>query len=190
MPSLRLSALGFDVVLALGSNPDGLRLAEIASAIVSPVSSVQRVLGTLAGNGLVSRNEGQLRIHRLAPEHPAREELLRLAAVLPEPAHAIGIVLRANPSVRFASYDGLGFVAAIDDGREAAVGVLDEQLDAIANARPSTPPILRIPAQDLARLTDVMPGLRLRLTTGLLVKGNLPSASSRGTGARARRRAG
>ena len=177
MPALRLSALGFDVVLALGSAPDGMRLSEVASAIASPPSSVQRVLGTLREAGVVVRSGGRTPLHRLNPDHPARDELVRVAAVLPEPAHALAIVLRSSPAVTFASYDGIGFVVAVDDRGAEAIAALDTQLGAVAGARLTTPDVLRVAADELAHLLEIMPGLRVRVRAGLLVKGRAPPGS-------------
>jgi hypothetical protein len=177
MPALRLSALGFDVVLALGSAPDGMRLSEIASAIASPPSSVQRVLGTLREAEVVVRSGGRTPLHRLNAAHPAREELVRVAAVLPEPAHALAIVLRSSPAVTFASYDGIGFVVALDDRRTEAIAALDTQLGAVAGARLTTPDVLRVAADELSHLLEIMPGLRMRVRAGLLVKGRAPAGA-------------
>jgi hypothetical protein len=173
---LTLSPIGFDIILALCQAPAGLRLADLAHVIGSPVSSVQTSLRILVANQLVRREAVEPPRYRLSPEHPAAEELVSLASVLPEPAHAIGVVLRANPVVTFAAVDALGFLCVTQDqplDADAATA-LDRQLELVSNARPETPSVMRMTASELDRLVRVAVGLAERLRKALPLKGRPP----------------
>ena len=174
---LTLSPIGFDIVLALSQAPDGLRLADIGRIIGSPVSSVQTALRILIANRLVERAHVDPPRYGLSAEHPAREELASLATVLPEPAHAIGIILRANPTVRYAAVDGQGFlVAERRDTDRAAVEALDRHLALVAEARSDAPALMRMTDDELGRLAKVAMGLRARVRQALTIKGRPPAA--------------
>jgi IclR-like helix-turn-helix domain-containing protein len=173
---LTLSPLGFDIVLALSQAPEGLRLADIGRIIGSPVSSVQTALRVLIANQLVERAEVVPPRYGLSSEHPAREELASLATVLPEPAHAIGIILRANPAVRYAAVDSIGFlVAERRDPDSAAVEALDRHLALVADARSDAPALMRMTDEELGRLARVAMGLRARVRQALTIKGRPPT---------------
>jgi hypothetical protein len=173
---LTLSPLGFDIVLALSQAPEGLRLADIGRIIGSPVSSVQTALRVLIANRLVERADVDPPRYGLSSEHPAREELASLATVLPEPAHAIGIILRANPSVRYAAVDSIGFlVAEKRDSDSAAVDALDRHLALVADARVDAPSLIRMTDDELGRLAKVAMGLRTRVHQALTIKGRPPT---------------
>lgn len=172
---LTLSPLGFDIVLSLSQAPDGLRLADLAHVMGSPVSSVQTALRVLVANKLVNREEVDPPRYRLTPDHPAREELASLATVLPEPAHAIGVILRANPVVTYAAVDGMGFIVAERDQaatepREA----LDRHLGLVAESRPDAPSVMRASETELDRLMRVAVGLKARAAKALTIKGRPP----------------
>lgn len=173
---LTLSPIGFDIVLALSQAPEGLRLADLAHIIGSPVSSVQTALRILISNKLVHRPTLDPPHYALAADHPAREELASLATVLPEPAHAIGVILRANPSVRYAAVDSLGFlVAERPEGDAAASEALQRHLSLVANARPEAPALMRMSEDEFGRLARVAIGLRERARRALTIKGRLPA---------------
>jgi hypothetical protein len=173
---LTLSPIGFDIVLALSQTPDGLRLADLAHVIGSPVSSVQTALRILVANQIVTRQAIEAPRYRLDEEHPAREELVSLAAVLPEPAHAIGVVLRANPIVRYAAVDSLGFIASeiARSTDEVARAALDHVLSHIASSRPEAPAVMRMTDAELERLVKVAMGLRARALRATTIKGRSP----------------
>ena len=175
-PRLTLSPLGFDIVLALSQAPEGLRLADIGRIIGSPVSSVQTALRVLIANHLVERADVVPPRYGLSSGHPAREELASLATVLPEPAHAIGIILRANPAVRYAAVDSIGFlVAERRDSDSAAIKALDRHLALIADARSDAPTLMRMTDDELGRLARVAMGLRSRVRQALTIKGRPPT---------------
>ncbi len=173
---LTLSPIGFDIVLALSQAVEGLRLADLAHVIGSPVSSVQTALRILVANELVRREAVEPPRYRLAPAHPARDELASLATVLPEPAHAIGIILRANPSVAFAAVDSAGFIVAERaEAPEGAGEALGRHLDLVAGARPGSPGLLRMSEDEFDRLVRVQLELRARARKALAIKGRPPS---------------
>lgn len=173
---LNLSPIGFDIVLSLSQTPDGLRLADLAHVMGSPVSSVQTALRVLVANQLVRREEVDPPRYRLTPDHPARDELASLATVLPEPAHAIGVILRANPVVTYAAVDGMGFIVAERDEAAAAPReALDHHLGLVADSRPETPAVMRASETELDRLLRVAVGLKGRAAKALTIKGRLPA---------------
>jgi hypothetical protein len=178
---LTLSPLGFDIVLALSQAPEGLRLADIGRIIGSPVSSVQTALRVLIANRLVERADVDPPRYGLSSEHPARAELASLATVLPDPAHAIGISLRANPAVRYAAVDSIGFlVAEKRDSDSAAVDALDRHLALVADARSDAPSLMRMTDDELGRLAKVAMGLRSRVRQALTIKGRPPTGLQAG----------
>src|SRR5215203_357865 len=102
---LTLSPIAFDVILALSQAPGGLRLAEISHVIGSPVSSVQTSLRVLISNGVVRREGADPPRYFLASDHPAGTALASTATVISDAAHAIALILRANPAVSWAAVD-------------------------------------------------------------------------------------
>jgi hypothetical protein len=180
---LTLSPIGFDIVLALSQAPTGLRLADIGRIIGSPASSVQTALRVLIANRLVQRADAEPPRYTLDAEHPARDDLASLATVLPEPAHAIGIILRANPAVCFAAVDSLGFVVGeCRDPDGEAVAALDHHLELVSAARSDAPSMTRMSDDELGRLARVAVGLRDRIAKALTIKGR-PPAVAEGRGA-------
>lgn len=172
---LTLSPIGLDIVLAVSQVPHGIRLSDLATVIGSPVSSVQTALRTLIANHLVRRQGGSAPRYCLAPSHPAQEQLVALAAVLPEPEHAIAIILRANPAVAFAAADATGFTASVDAlGMPEPAAILDRHLALIRQTRDRLPAIVRIPAGEFSRLVAVDLELRSRLERAVRLKGALP----------------
>jgi hypothetical protein len=173
---LTLSPIGFDIVLALSQTPGGLRLADLAHVIGSPVSSVQTALRILVANQLVRREALEPPRYRLDPEHPARDELVSLSTVLPDASHAIGVVLRANPVVTFAAVDALGFLAVSQEqpSDEVAAEALDRGLALVTGSRPETPAVMRMTDAELERLLRVALGLRERVRNALPLKGRAP----------------
>jgi hypothetical protein len=175
---LTLSPIGFDIVLALSQAPNGLRLADIGRIIGSPVSSVQTALRVLIANRLVQRGDAEPPRYSLSHDHPARDDLASLATVLPDPAHAIGIILRANPAVCFAAVDSLGFVVGeCRNPDDAAVAALDRHLDLVSSARSDAPSMTRMTDDELGRLARVAVGLRDRIAQALTIKGRPPAAA-------------
>jgi hypothetical protein len=172
---LTLSPIGFDIVLSLSQTPDGLRLADLAHVMGSPVSSVQTALRVLVANKLVTREDVDPPRYRLTPDHPARDELASLATVLPEPAHAIGVILRANPVVTYAAVDGMGFIVAErDEAARAQREALDRHLGLVAESRADTPAVMRASEKELDRLMRVAVGLKARVAKALTIKGRPP----------------
>jgi hypothetical protein len=187
---LTLSPIGFDIVLALSQTPDGIRLADIAHVIGSPISSAQTALRILVANDIAQRLAKDPPRYRLAPGHPAHDELISLAAVLPEAPHAIGVVLRANQAIAYAGVDADGFVASLrTDAPVAALEALDRQLTMVSGARPNAPEVVRIAEDELERHLRVAIGLRARVRRAVTIKG-VPPAGARDTPAGGQRAAG
>jgi hypothetical protein len=175
---LTLSPIGFDIVLALSQVADGLRLADIAHVIGSPISSAQTALRILVANDIVERRAQVSPRYRLAPGHPARAELVSLATVLPDAPHAIGIVLRANPAVAYAAVDADGFlVSERVDAPLEAIDLLDRQLGMISSARSDAPDVFRIAEDEFERHLRVAVGLRARARRAVTIKGQRPAAA-------------
>ena len=175
---LTLSPIGFDIVLALSQAPEGLRLADIAHVIGSPTSSAQTALRILVANDIAQRLAKDPPRYRLAPGHPARAELVSLAAVLPEAPHAIGVILRANPAVAYAAVDAEGFLATLrTDAAADAIELLDRQLEMIAGARDDAPEVVRTPEDEFARHLRVAVGLRARARRAVTIKGTPPAGA-------------
>lgn len=168
-----LTPIGLDVVAALGHDPEGLRLTPLADVIGSPVSSVQAALRILMANGLVSRTSGSPPTYHLA-DHPARTALIGLSVLLLEPAHTLGIILRASRAVAVSAVDLEGFVAGLDPAAPApAHERLRTSLDAIAAAWPDAPRVHLSDMAELDRMAAVSVGLRTRLDAAVTLKGRL-----------------
>ena len=179
-PRLTLSPIGLDIVLAVSQVPHGIRLTDLATVIGSPVSSVQTALRILIANSVIRRQAGASPRYGLAGRHPAREQLVALATVLPEPEHAIAIILRANPSVAFAAADPAGFIMAVDGEPDAeTTGRLDRHLELIRETHERLPAIIRIPAVEFNRLVAVDLELRRRVDGSVILKGSLPRTPQR-----------
>jgi hypothetical protein len=171
---LTLSPIGLDIVLAASQVPGGIRLSDLATVIGSPVSSVQTGLRILVGNELIRRHGGSAPRYRLSISHHAHEQLVALATVLPEPEHAIAIILRANPSVAFAAADSHGFIHVVDDSEGKAAELLERHLQLIREIHERLPAIVRIPALEFGRLVAVDLELRSRIEAAIILKGSLP----------------
>jgi hypothetical protein len=176
---LVLTPIGLDVVAALAHDPDGMRVTPLASAVDSPVSSVQAALRILMANEIVVRDESQPPLYSLPP-HPARAALIDLAVVLPEAGHAIGVILRASPAVVVAAVDRDGFQAGLDPAAPAeARKRLLTSLAAIADARTDAPPVNVSDVAELTRKATVSVGLRARLASAVALKGELDLGTPR-----------
>jgi hypothetical protein len=163
--------------------PHGIRLTDLATVIGSPVSSVQTALRGLIASGLLRRQPGASPRYGLASRHPARVQLVALATVLPEPEHAIAIILRANPSVAFAAADASGFIVAIDGEPGAeSTELLHRHLDLIKDTHEHLPAIVRLPAVEFSRLVAVDLELRSRVEAAIVLKGSLPRTAQRSGG--------
>jgi hypothetical protein len=179
-PRLTLSPIGLDIVLAASQVPHGIRLTDLATVIGSPVSSVQAALRILIANGLIRRQAGASPRYGLAARHPACEQLAALATVLPEPEHAIAIILRANPCVAFAAADAGGFIVAVDGEPDAETTTrLDRHLGLVQETRERIPTIVRIPADEFGRLIAVDLELRRRVDGCVILKGGVPRSPHR-----------
>ncbi len=169
-----LSPLAIEVALALGQEPAGLRLTELAAGIGAPVSSVQTALRSLMETGVVERVDRQPPGYRLVEDHPATADLVNLAARLTPPELTLGIVLRSCRSVLYAGRDALGVVVAIDpaadpDDRARLLATLDR----LRSDPRLTGSIAVFEGDELARLVRVDLALRARLVAAEPVRGRL-----------------
>lgn len=172
---LALTPIGLDVITALAHEPAGLRLTPLAQIIGSPVSSVQAALRILLANRLVRRDGDQPPAYRLA-DHPARASLIDVSLLLPEPAHAIGLLLRASGAVRYAVVDRDGFVAGLEEVLGGpAHDRLVRSIATISTSRTDAPPVQMASVDELIRLTAVSVGSRARLASAIPLKGRLPA---------------
>jgi hypothetical protein len=188
---LALTPIGLDVAVALAHTPDGIRLSALASAIGSPVSSVQAALRILVANGLARRVDVRPPRYALAP-HPACDALVALGLAFPEAAHALAVVVRASPAVAYAAVDADGFIIGIAaEASKEDRGRLEASIREIGAARPDAPPVETSSIDELGRLARVSVGLRTRLDSAVTIRGALErpgQRSSLGTAARADRR--
>jgi hypothetical protein len=182
---LTLTPISFDIVVALGQLPDGLRLSPLAQAIGSPVSSVQAALRILVATRFAERVEAAPPHYRLDVTNPAYEHLLGLSTIQPEPAHVIAILLRANPAVTFAAVDAGGFVASVL-GTSGEAGTdhdrLTSALATVRAAREDVPPVELHEHDELARHLAISVGLRGRVRSAIVLKGRVPKPSTAPSG--------
>lgn len=184
-----LSPIGLDIVLAASQVPHGIRLSDLATVIGSPVSSVQTALRILGAHGIIRRHGGAVPRYGVSIAHPAWEQIVDLATVLPEPEHAMAIILRANPAAAYAAVDAHGFVAAIDDALNAEASLLlDRHLNLVRATHHPLPALLRVPQEEFGRLVVVDLELRRRLEVAITLKGSLPRVPRSGLAGLSRRR--
>ena len=146
------SPLALALVLALDQHPGGARLSELASAVGSPLSSLQRALEALLADRFVGRRGNGRPRYRLEPSHPAHDALVELAARLPDQDRALEVVLRASPAVEFAARDGDGLLIVLRAFADpAALLALDRALGRIVAGRTDAPALLRLDHGDLVR---------------------------------------
>lgn len=178
---LTLTPLGLDIIAALGHDRSGIRLTPLATIIGAPVSSTKAALRILLRHQVVAVEREELPVYTLR-DHPARDSLLDVAILTPEPAQAIAIVLRASRAVALAVVDDNGFVVGIDPTADDAdrERVL-ESLVRIRDGWPSAPPVQTSSLDDLARLMRVSVGTRARLASAIVLKGSLDTGSGRST---------
>jgi hypothetical protein len=187
---MTLTPISFDIVIALGQLPEGVRLSTLAHAIGSPVSSVQAALRVLVANGLAVRESEVPPRYRLSGNHPAHDALYQMSLLLPEAAHAMAIAVRASPAVALAVVDKAGFVVGIAaDAAADDRARLGASLDVVRAARRNAP-LIEINDQDeLVRHLAVSVGLRDRVIRAVLLKGRIPRGIPvRARGSRSRSR--
>ena len=178
---LTLTPISFDIVVALGQLPEGLRLSPLAQAIGSPVSSVQAALRILVATRLAERVDTAPPHYELNRSNPAYAHLLGLAMVQPDPSHVAAILLRANPAVVFAAVDAGGFVAGLaasDPETEVARDRLLRALDTIRDSRDDVPPVELLEQDELTRHLTVSVGLRDRIRAAIVLKGRVPRGTT------------
>ena len=181
-----LSPLAIEVALALGQARSGLRLAELASGVEAPVSSVQTALRSLIEAGIVERLERQPPTYRLVEDHPATLDLVNLAGRLTPPDLSLGIVVRSCPAVLYAACDALGVVVALDPAAaEEDRARLRATIERLKADRRCSSAIAVFETAELARLLRVDLALRARLAAAEPLRGRLSSVRLVGERARA-----
>jgi len=127
MSRLVASNHGLRALVALSQRPEGLRPAEVATALGIPFSSAERALRVLEDDGLVEHRDRRFAARPAAPAEAA----VRFALAMIVPVEALAVLARANRAVEFAGIDERGTVLVIRRFAEPA----DEALlhDALAD---------------------------------------------------------
>ena len=94
------SAIALDLILGLTQKREGARLADLATAANTTLSAAQVAVRLLLADRLVEREPGRRPRYRLRREHPTVAALIELTVRSTAPAHALDVILRANPAVR------------------------------------------------------------------------------------------
>src|SRR5438094_3267638 len=118
------SAIALDLILALTQKREGARLADLATATDTAISAAQVAVRLLLADRLIEREPGRRPRYRLRREHPAIAALIELSLRSTAPAHALDVILRANPAVEFAARDRDGYRVVegpIADPRDVAL---------------------------------------------------------------------
>jgi len=168
------SAIALDLILALTQRREGARLAELATAADTTLSAAQVAVRLLLADRLIEGEPGRRPRYRLRREHPAVAALIELTIRSSAPAHALDVILRANPAVEFAARDRDGYLVVegpIADPRDVAL--LDASLAKIRSLGDGPAIVERYGHPDLVdRLVDD-PAPRRRAERATLVKGSL-----------------
>ena len=172
---LSISALGFDILIALAQRPGGIGAGPLGRIVDGAPTSVQNTLRMLIANGLVRRTGTR---YLVEPGAPGVEELVAAGLRLARPAAALRLVLRANDSVEFASEDPGGFVVGLRSEAEAPVAEALERSIATVRRGRSTgdPAILHFQFEELTRIVRSAVGLRTRLAAADVIKGSVRAA--------------
>jgi predicted nucleotidyltransferase len=157
---------------SLTQRDEGMRLAEVASAIGSRLSSAQRAVGALVDDGLVEVDLPDRRF-RSAEAHPASEAFAEFALRRLPLQRALDIVFRANPAVEFAGSDTRGYLVVVSPYAEPNdVARLQASVERVTRARHDSVPVEIAERSDLRdRLLDD-PALRRRGLRLGVVKGS------------------
>lgn len=175
MPGLIASRPALDILLALTQRRDGARLTELAAGAGVALTTAQSALRLLLREGLVSRDRGRRPVYRLRTSHAALDTFLDLAGQHAGPAHALDVMLRANPAVEFAARDEQGYLVVRSASAEAVhLVALKAGLDRIQAGRERQ---LSVASYDHDLLRDLLgedASPRERATRARLIKGSLP----------------
>ena len=160
-----------EVTSALTQRPEGMRLSEVAAALGSGLSTVQRAVNALADDGLVEVDLAERRF-TLARAHPAIDAFADYALRRLPIRRALDIICRANSAVEFAGSDAHGYLIVLSPYAEPGdVSHLHASVDRVTRARHDAVPVEIIDRSDLReRLFDDLSlrrrGLRLRVGKG------------------------
>lgn len=167
------SPLAIDLLVALTQRREGVRLAELASALGVPLTSAQRAMRILLADGAVER-EGRTRPrYRLRPEHPGLAVLMDFAFHASPADRTLPIVLRASPSLEFAARDAAGYLVVehpLADPRDLVL--LDDALLRLERVgRPVR--LVRLGHHEAIARVREDAVLRSRVARALILKGSL-----------------
>src|SRR5947209_2205092 len=118
------SAIALDLILGLTQRREGARLAALTTAADTTLSAAQVAVRLLLADRLIEREPGRRPRYRLRREHSALAALIELSLRSTAPAHALDVVLRANPAVEFAARDRDGYLVVegpVADPRDVAL---------------------------------------------------------------------
>jgi hypothetical protein len=167
---LSLSALSVDILIALSNRADGIAAGELGRILDGAPTSIQNNLRVLTTHGLVQRQGSR---YVLVVDEPGVEELVAAGLRLARPEDAIRLVLRANTTVEFATYDLGGFIVGLRARPDIpSIDALERSIGTIRRNRPvAVPAILRFEMDELVRIMHAAVGLRTRIAAALVVKG-------------------
>ena len=134
MASIFSSQRALEALAALEQRDGGLRLTEIAKALVAPVSSTQVALGVLIDDGLAAIGPARPPLYRIALGARAdAAKLLDVASRRVGGVRLLAAALRANRSVEFAAQDEAGLLLVIrwdaEPSDEVVLGRMLERAD-------------------------------------------------------------
>ncbi len=169
MSSIFSSQRAIEVLAALEQREGGMRLTEVAEALVAPVSSAQVALGLLVDDGLVSVGSARPPVYRIARDQAGDvAKILDVAGRRPSSERLLAAALRANTAVEFAGRDAEGLLLVTGwDAEPCDEVLLERMLERLDLA------ILRLSHDDLRdRLLDDA-SLRERASHSLVIVGRV-----------------
>ncbi|MGI8929401.1 MAG: nucleotidyltransferase domain-containing protein [Candidatus Limnocylindrales bacterium] len=169
MSSIFSSQRAIEVLAALEQREGGMRLTEVAEALVAPVSSAQVALGLLVDDGLVSVGSTRPAVYQMARDQDGDvAKILDIAGRRPSSERLLAAALRANTAVEFAGRDAEGLLLVTGwDAEPCDEVLLERMLERLDLA------ILRLSHDDLRdRLLDDA-SLRERASHSLVIVGRV-----------------
>lgn len=169
MSSIFSSQRAIEVLAALEQREGGMRLTEVAEALVAPVSSAQVALGLLVDDGLVSVGSTRPAVYQMARDQAGDvAKILDVAGRRPSSERLLAAALRANTAVEFAGRDAEGLLLVTGwDAEPCDEVLLERMLERLDLA------ILRLSHDDLRdRLLDDA-SLRERASHSLVIVGRV-----------------
>ncbi|MEX0754858.1 MAG: nucleotidyltransferase domain-containing protein [Actinomycetota bacterium] len=154
-----------EIIVALQVRLEGVGLSELARILEAPISSVQRALEPLTGDGYVVRAGAGRSPYRLDRDMPAARSLTEFAARALRRDRAVEVAIRAACCLEFAGVDTDGYLlvpsASADPADETS---LRRCLADVIGETPDGPTIRRVIRDDARRRHDLR-----RRATGMQV---------------------